>query len=1281
MKKIIRKGVGFGIFLILIIVTFAAVFINVSAKSRTTYLPFEDDFEENTYSNWIMYDGTSISTESGNLDGTGNYILRLYGEYPNYYPKILSAKSEHFNLQNYILEYDMKFKSNDAWSYSFAHFGVQSNSSAFYFFSDGYELFLNSYENEVILKKIVSATQTELERVSYSISRDFLYHVKIYFSSGIIKCYLNDELLINVSDSTFLKGSFGFGAATGGGTWTHVTLYLDNIKVSSHTQPSEQQTETLFEDDFSSDLNKWALWGSPQPYIDSDKGNPSPSMQINGDSMYNSGTKTKVTFNYSKELIIEADLKIINIGKHYNDAGFGLLKQSEIDEKNHDWHIGIWLWGYEGSINLHFEDESTKIQIPDENWHKYKISICSKLKGKFYIDNILVWEPNSTCDLQYNNNPLVIFGRHGWIDNVKVMSIISPQPPKKTNLIQLTTDASNDYSPDWSWANNKIVFISDRDGSKGIWTINPNGTNLFKVTSASNAMSPRWSPEGNKILYWDGYLYIINSDGTSKTKIEGSSHNAHHGVSWSPNTNEILYIRQEPDGNWDYNNEVFKADISSNKINNEIRLTNDDAVDQSPDWSPDKTKIVWESEIDSKLPQNAGGTGEFNIYVMNSDGSNKKQLTNTLSDYQPRWSPNGTKIAFSSKRDGDYDIYIMDSSGNNLELITIDSKDDSFPAWSLDGEKIVFTSNRNGNNDIWILELREPSDQIDSDNDGLLDSVEDLIGSDKNKQNTDGDLFETDGEDPLPIISLDKNKIKEENPLLYSIFLLNCGTQQATLEFSVDNSKNDWVKFSGNKFIFEPFGSDPEKICETLYIFIDVFSSIQDDIEVSIKHVETGKRQIMTIPLDVDNIIATDFDISKNGYCFDNKKDDFGEYWSKGGGGYCYGMSETSILYFNNDLTLPQNVPNTYYLSIDENTFKIINRYQHRLRDVSSKELNKWFKNMNENIFYKEVKNNIALNTPVLILMKESEYSISEKHPGHAAVAYKVIEDDSKGYIYIYDPSYSFSLQNEFSPFDNSIRYIEIDLNTYSISKYEMGDWTFDEFIWREPSLINGPSFPLFWLFVFLDCPVDMIISDDLGRNIGTINGVLTNQIPSSECYIFDDMEVFILPGNINYTYKIFGTNSGTYNLTITSSNNNYSFRAFNISTSKEEVHVYSINWNELKENKKGVKLKIDSNNDGIFEHSFYLGKDVTGEDIENLIEEEKDKEKAEKISLNSIILGIIIIVIILILIVAFTVSWKKKKIEQMEEMKKTIKRKLKPKRKMKKKTKLIKRKTKKGKN
>lgn len=122
---------------------------------------------------------------------------------------------------------------------------------------------------------------------------------------------------------------------------------------------------------------------------------------------------------------------------------------------------------------------------------------------------------------------------------------------------------------------------------------------------------------------------------------------------------------------------------------NQKRLTNYSGFDFDPAWSPDGTKIAFTSDRD--LPGINGNSG-FEIYVMNADGSDAVRLTNNSSqDVGPSWAPDGTRIAFTSLRDGLPVVYVMNSDGSNqINLTQSTFLDSSDAEWSPDGTTIAF---------------------------------------------------------------------------------------------------------------------------------------------------------------------------------------------------------------------------------------------------------------------------------------------------------------------------------------------------------------------------------------------------------------------------------------------------------------------------------------------------------------------------------------------------------------------------------------------------------------
>ena len=126
-----------------------------------------------------------------------------------------------------------------------------------------------------------------------------------------------------------------------------------------------------------------------------------------------------------------------------------------------------------------------------------------------------------------------------------------------------------------------------------------------------------------------------------------------------------------------------------------VRLTNNLVEDTDPAWSPDGTRIAFTSRRD----------GWQAIYVMNEDGSNIMRLTPlTWASFHPAWSPDGTQIAFVSIRDViAADVYVMNADGTGERRLTDHRALDTDPAWSPDGARIAFSSERDGNAEIYVM--------------------------------------------------------------------------------------------------------------------------------------------------------------------------------------------------------------------------------------------------------------------------------------------------------------------------------------------------------------------------------------------------------------------------------------------------------------------------------------------------------------------------------------------------------------------------------------------------
>jgi Tol biopolymer transport system component/lysophospholipase L1-like esterase len=257
--------------------------------------------------------------------------------------------------------------------------------------------------------------------------------------------------------------------------------------------------------------------------------------------------------------------------------------------------------------------------------------------------------------------------------------------------------------------NGPIVFMSTRPGNFEIYSMAADGFGQTRLTSNAgtgitnffnNDWHPVYSPDGRTIAFAsnrgdagvvDGNfkIYTMAANGSGQMQIttnDGGNGSGDFEPAFSPAGTRIAFRRGH-----DASSEIYTVatDGSDGK-----RLTSNAVGDSQPVFSPDGTRIAFTRK----------GDGQFNaaIYTMAADGSDEKQLTNTdaatepNTDTFPSYSPDGTKIAFTSDRDGrgGTEIYIMAADGSEqLRLTTRPVSSDTGagqPAFSPDGTKIAF---------------------------------------------------------------------------------------------------------------------------------------------------------------------------------------------------------------------------------------------------------------------------------------------------------------------------------------------------------------------------------------------------------------------------------------------------------------------------------------------------------------------------------------------------------------------------------------------------------------
>jgi Tol biopolymer transport system component len=314
------------------------------------------------------------------------------------------------------------------------------------------------------------------------------------------------------------------------------------------------------------------------------------------------------------------------------------------------------------------------------------------------------------------------------------------------NIRQLTFGGENAeayFSPDGK----RLIFQSRRDnlGCDQIFTMDIDGSNVRMISNGEGRTTCAYFFKGGKKVlyssthlgskscppapdYSKGYVWAIyptydiftaNADGTGIKRLTNSnSYDAEATV--SPDGKKIVFTSMR-DGDLD----IYVMDINGKNVR---RLTNELGYDGGAFFSPDGKQIVYrsyhpktEAEIaryKQRLSENLIEPNNFEVWVMNADGSNKRQVTKLgAASFAPFFTPDGKRIIFSTNyfakdpRKRNFDLALINIDGTGLERVTYNETFDGFPMFSPDGKKLVFASNRNaakpGDTNVFIADWVE----------------------------------------------------------------------------------------------------------------------------------------------------------------------------------------------------------------------------------------------------------------------------------------------------------------------------------------------------------------------------------------------------------------------------------------------------------------------------------------------------------------------------------------------------------------------------------------------
>jgi len=168
------------------------------------------------------------------------------------------------------------------------------------------------------------------------------------------------------------------------------------------------------------------------------------------------------------------------------------------------------------------------------------------------------------------------------------------------------------------------------------------------------------------------------------------------------NASGKIVFQSDRDGDW----EIYVMNIDGSNL---FQLTHNSAADEYPVWSPEGRQIAFKSDRE----------GNFDIYVMNADGSEQQRVTeHSANDEDPAWSPDGKTLAFQSDRESGLEIYLIKPDGSDLTPLTRTMGRNGLPAWSPDGKRMAYTGNRYLGWNVYVMNLDKTDDNRITDGHG-----------------------------------------------------------------------------------------------------------------------------------------------------------------------------------------------------------------------------------------------------------------------------------------------------------------------------------------------------------------------------------------------------------------------------------------------------------------------------------------------------------------------------------------------------------------------------------
>lgn len=273
------------------------------------------------------------------------------------------------------------------------------------------------------------------------------------------------------------------------------------------------------------------------------------------------------------------------------------------------------------------------------------------------------------------------------------------------NQTRLTRNNTYEDDAVWSPKGTELLFISHFEGDPDVFVISADDMEIRHVATRDYDRHPSFAPDGERFVFDSSVsnrqLFLATLTGQDKPAQIQTGLGKSFNPAWSPvpGDERIAFVGRY-DGDW----EIYTMWEDGQE---QKQLLSNCWNEVQPRISPDGHWLVFASDAAGDFnsqPDDAACRQDRNYNIWNLELINPTQpvqvTTSPAKEWQPAWSPNGKQVAFASDEAGNFDIYVMNPDGTGQFQLTIDPAEDSRPAWRSDTE-IVFYSDRSGEGDIY----------------------------------------------------------------------------------------------------------------------------------------------------------------------------------------------------------------------------------------------------------------------------------------------------------------------------------------------------------------------------------------------------------------------------------------------------------------------------------------------------------------------------------------------------------------------------------------------------